>query len=778
VNAPTVCPSPHIVAPRVPAGGGPRARAAGRLPVPGRGRRPGLGEPGGQLEPAPGGRPSPGQHQPLPGDPRAGRRRRGPLGSAPLAPGRGPGAPDPRAARRRRSWGLLRGRGGRRGSRRGGAALRGPRARAGRGAARRGRGGGAAAPARAAGVEPGRGVSHRGLPRLEPPRALRRRVAGAGGEHVQPRARRHVLPASGRAVRVPGGGGRSRWPAVRGGGSSSPGAAAARHRPGPPRGGVRSGRRRGGGTLRLPARILGGADRLVRGRRAHRPVPHCRLRRRLHACGRWRPPAHAPVTCVEAPACEAVMTGFLRGSGYTFTAAAVTALGAGAEATAGFDVPSLLAAAPPGPARVGDVLSEAQRAFCERMRQRWGNPSNQCLGLCLNRGSLFEDSVAVLGAPGAAEEYLQAHQMLQVQFEGEAGVDEGGLLREWLCIACQEGCRPDRGVFERLQAGHVWPSAVGWGVAQEEAKLVLRLLGRLVGIALASGHSIGFAVHPIFWQWAFPAAPDEEVDYFLALRHFDREQFVHRARLVCTRGQMAAALGADGEEELEVLLPGWRPLDGDEVAELELTWDYHDTVCGTPLSTPLLPEGGAAAAVTKDRAAEYLRLWSRQRIVGCVEGALATLRDGILEVVPGEALRRLTPAELGQLAAGVVDWRPEELLRHLQVVAVCDAAGGDNGGEVSRMVRQLGEVLGAFSGHQREAFLRYVTGSPCLPAGGAAALRPRPTLQVIRTWSTETLPVAHTCANMLDMPLYPDADTLRSRLLTALHFGTDGFGLA
>jgi len=495
-----------------------------------------------------------------------------------------------------------------------------------------------------------------------------------------------------------------------------------------------------------------------------------------HVGAGGRQPMHQ--TCVEAPACEAVMTGFLRGSGYTFTAAAVTALGAGAEATAGFDVPSLLAAAPPGPARVGDVLSEAQRAFCERMRQRWGNPSNQCLGLCLNRGSLFEDSVAVLGAPGAAEEYLQAHQMLQVQFEGEAGVDEGGLLREWLCIACQEGCRPDRGVFERLQAGHVWPSAVGWGVAQEEAKLVLRLLGRLVGIALASGHSIGFAVHPIFWQWAFPAAPDEEVDYFLALRHFDREQFVHRARLVCTRGQMAAALGADGEEELEVLLPGWRPLDGDEVAELELTWDYHDTVCGTPLSTPLLPEGGAAAAVTKDRAAEYLRLWSRQRIVGCVEGALATLRDGILEVVPGEALRRLTPAELGQLAAGVVDWRPEELLRHLQVVAVCDAAGSDNGGEVSRMVRQLGEVLGAFSGHQREAFLRYVTGSPCLPAGGAAALRPRPTLQVIRTWSTETLPVAHTCANMLDMPLYPDADTLRSRLLTALHFGTDGFGLA
>jgi len=80
--------------------------------------------------------------------------------------------------------------------------------------------------------------------------------------------------------------------------------------------------------------------------------------------------------------------------------------------------------------------------------------------------------------------------------------------------------------------------------------------------------------------------------------------------------------------------------------------------------------------------------------------------------------------------------------------------------------------------HKEKLFLRYVTGNPRLPAGGAAALWPKLTIQVIPAWPTTALPVAHTCVNLLDLPPYPDINVFRTRLTTALRFGDEGSGLA
>ncbi len=38
------------------------------------------------------------------------------------------------------------------------------------------------------------------------------------------------------------------------------------------------------------------------------------------------------------------------------------------------------------------------------------------------------------------------------------------------------------------------------------------------------------------------------------------------------------------------------------------------------------------------------------------------------------------------------------------------------------------------------------------------------------------LPVAHTCANVLDLPSYPTHDIMKDKLLKAVHF-TSGFGI-
>eukprot|EP00747_Dinoflagellata_sp_TGD_P220553 gnl/TRDRNA2_/TRDRNA2_92512_c0_seq1.p1 gnl/TRDRNA2_/TRDRNA2_92512_c0~~gnl/TRDRNA2_/TRDRNA2_92512_c0_seq1.p1 ORF type:complete len:692 (+),score=115.70 gnl/TRDRNA2_/TRDRNA2_92512_c0_seq1:23-2077(+) len=485
-------------------------------------------------------------------------------------------------------------------------------------------------------------------------------------------------------------------------------------------------------------------------------------------------------TRVPAPSTEILLSGFVRGSQYSVAVRAVSAHGESPEVLTHVVLDPTWTTAEPIMEEGSRQLSEAQSAFCESVRRRWSDSTAVRLVLRLRRPSVFEDSVAILGTAGAARQYLQAHR-LRVEFEGEAGYDEGGLLREWLSLVVREGCREERGCFERLdEGGYIWPSAIGWQVDPEEAATVARFVGRMVGVALLSGQCAGFRIHPIFWQWAFPRESEsEEVDYFLALRYFDPEQFLQRARLVYTRPQLAAALGLS-LDALDVRLPDWRPLDEAEVKALELTWHYETEVCGVPTSLSLRGDRPGsvdeAQAVEQADVPEFLRAWARHRIAGSVEPQLKAVRDGMLEVVPEVRSARLAPAELEELVAGI-GWSVEDLLPHLSVVIVREATLSGSGVGTNDLVRWVAEVLRGLTRVQREAFLRYVTGSPRLPAGGAAALRPKMTLQVIPGWSTDALPVAHTCANLLDLPLYTDLEMLRTRLLIALRYVDEGFGL-
>eukprot|EP00929_Paragymnodinium_shiwhaense_P001377 TRINITY_DN101601_c0_g1_i1.p1 TRINITY_DN101601_c0_g1~~TRINITY_DN101601_c0_g1_i1.p1 ORF type:complete len:897 (+),score=221.09 TRINITY_DN101601_c0_g1_i1:80-2770(+) len=521
-------------------------------------------------------------------------------------------------------------------------------------------------------------------------------------------------------------------------------------------------------------------------------------------------------TRVVAPTTRAIMAGFARGCEYKFIVLVTTSAGAGgaAECTVSLPLapepeedapPASPAVAAPGSNGAGAVasaaasseepspesptsrgLSSQQRAFSERMHARWTNSDAENLVLPLSRETLFDDTVTVLGTPEAAVEYLQEHQVLHVQFEGEAGVDEGGLLREWLCLVFREASNQQRGVFEHIGDHHIWPSAVAWRVATEDAEPVLRSLGRLLGIALASGSTTGFCIHPIFWKYVLATCRDgaEDVDYFMELQHFDREQFLQRARLAFySREELAAAL-AVSVERLDIMLPDWQPFDEACVEALDLAWEYDETVCGTHVSTALRRPGATEASsadscVTKREAREYLQLWARQRIIGSVEAQLEVLREGLFEVVPLRQLAALTAAELCELAVGREHWSIEELLPHIDVLVVRDASGSNNAISAARsLAAWLGTILRDFSEAQREEFLQYVTGSARLPAGGPAALRPRLTLQVMPSWTTDALPVAHTCINLLDIPLYPDVEMLRARLLTALHHGGGTFGIA
>ncbi|GJP46196.1 hypothetical protein CLOM_g5509 [Closterium sp. NIES-68] len=136
----------------------------------------------------------------------------------------------------------------------------------------------------------------------------------------------------------------------------------------------------------------------------------------------------------------------------------------------------------------------------------------------------------------------------------------------------------------------------------------------------------------------------------------------------------------------------------------------------------------------------------------------------------------------------------------------------------SAPIKYLLSTLAAFTPQEQRAFVRFVTGAPCLPPGGLAALRPK--LTIVRKHpssypqprpssegepSTSTaspptaggggagsaggspmgmaasdidLPSVMTCANYLKLPPYSSQAVMRQRLLYAIFEGQGSFDLS
>ncbi|OEH80435.1 ubiquitin-transferase domain-containing protein [Cyclospora cayetanensis] len=93
------------------------------------------------------------------------------------------------------------------------------------------------------------------------------------------------------------------------------------------------------------------------------------------------------------------------------------------------------------------------------------------------------------------------------------------------------------------------------------------------------------------------------------------------------------------------------------------------------------------------------------------------------------------------------------------------------------------EVLVEFNSVQRAAFLKFVTGSTILPAGGFAGFRPL--MKVVRKLPTSgsggsdgLLPSVMTCSNYIKLPDYSSKQILKERLLLALAEGQGAFTLS
>lgn len=335
----------------------------------------------------------------------------------------------------------------------------------------------------------------------------------------------------------------------------------------------------------------------------------------------------------------------------------------------------------------------------------------------------------------------------EVCFEGEIGIDAGGLRKELLQLLFNDCVTPARGLFvaseDETEGGcfNVGP------LKDELGQTTLRFVGRIVAMAYDFGQPLPFRL---------------------------ASSVIAGARWNSQRLETAS---------LEQLLAIYKTFDSGSAKNLEMmTAQNADPklyygLYFTDLAGQTLCEGGDELEVTCDNVNEYARLFA----ISALKPILPALQEfwtGIREVLTSGQ-----PAAFEELLAA-------DTQDKLCGTSVLDLADWEQNTSVepenSPMKQTFFEALKELRSAEhpdtvanQRKLLKFVTGCPVAPCGGFANLRKgnAPSRFALRIGAEgHRLPVAHVCFNTLDLPTTP-VGTLVKKLLTSIYEGGEEFHL-
>nr|CAB3461993.1 unnamed protein product [Digitaria exilis] len=332
---------------------------------------------------------------------------------------------------------------------------------------------------------------------------------------------------------------------------------------------------------------------------------------------------------------------------------------------------------------------------------------------------------------------------LTVHFQGEEGIDAGGLTREWYQSL-------SRVIFDK---GALLFTTVGNdltfqpnpnSVYQTEHLSYFKFVGRVVGKALFDGQLLD--------------------------AHFTRSFYKHILGVKVTYHDIEAIDPAYYknlkwmlENDISDVLDLTFSMDADE-EKLILYEKAEVTDC------ELIP-GGRNIRVTEENKHEYVDRVVEHRLTTAIRPQINAFLEGFNELIPRELISIFNDKELELLISGLPEIDLDDLKANTEYSGYSIA---------SPVIQWFWEIVQGFSKEDKARFLQFVTGTSKVPLEGFSALQgisgPQ-RFQIHKAYgSTNHLPSAHTCFNQLDLPEYTSKEQLQERLLLAIHEANEGFG--
>lgn len=181
-----------------------------------------------------------------------------------------------------------------------------------------------------------------------------------------------------------------------------------------------------------------------------------------------------------------------------------------------------------------------------------------------------------------------------------------------------------------------------------------------------------------------------------------------------------------------------------------------------------LVPNGSKVAVDCLNMYEFVKRYAHFRMVKHAKQCLESLKTGVFDVLPRDALDGLNAEDFRLLLNGVAEISIQTLASYTTV--------GDESKESGRRAqfeKWFWSTLEKMSQQEKQELLFFWTGSPFLPAS-EEGFQPLPTI-TLRPPSDQHLPTANTCINRLYIPMYSSKSILKAKLLQAIKTKTFGF---
>ncbi|OIW00674.1 hypothetical protein TanjilG_09643 [Lupinus angustifolius] len=377
--------------------------------------------------------------------------------------------------------------------------------------------------------------------------------------------------------------------------------------------------------------------------------------------------------------------------------------------------------------------------FRSRIRQQHDQHLSGPLRISVRRAYILEDSYNQLRM--RPNQDLKGR--LNVQFQGEEGIDAGGLTREWYQLL-------SRVIFDK---GALLFTTVGNNatfqpnpnsVYQTEHLSYFKFVGRVVGKALFDGQLLdvyftrSFYKHILGVKVTYHDIEAVDPDYYKNLKWMLENDVSDIPDLT---------FSMDPDEEKHILY------EKNEVTDYELK------------------PGGRNIRVTEETKHEYVDLVAEHMLTNAIRPQINSFLEGFNELVPGELISIFNDKELELLLSGLPEIDFDDLKANTEYTGYTVA---------SSVVQWFWEVVKSFNKEDMARFLQFVTGTSKVPLEGFKALQgisgPQ-RFQIHKAYGApDRLPSAHTCFNQLDLPEYTSKEQLQERLILAIHEASEGFG--
>ncbi|PPD77228.1 hypothetical protein GOBAR_DD25835 [Gossypium barbadense] len=378
--------------------------------------------------------------------------------------------------------------------------------------------------------------------------------------------------------------------------------------------------------------------------------------------------------------------------------------------------------------------------FRSKIKHQQHDHHHSPLRISVRRAYILEDSYNQLRLRSTQD--LKGR--LTVHFQGEEGIDAGGLTREWYQLL-------SRVIFDK---GALLFTTVGNestfqpnpnSVYQTEHLSYFKFVGRVVGKALFDGQLLDVHFTRSFYKHILGA----KVTYH-DIEAIDPDYFKNLKWML--------------ENDISDVLDLTFSIDADEekliLYERTQVTDYE-----------LIP-GGRNIKVTEENKHQYVDLIAEHRLTTAIRPQINAFLEGFNELIPRELISIFNDKELELLISGLPEIDMDDMRANTEYSGFSAA---------SPVIQWFWDVVQGFSKEDKARLLQFVTGTSKVPLEGFSALQGisgSQKFQIHKAYgSPDHLPSAHTCFNQLDLPEYPSKEHLEERLLLAIHEANEGFCL-